>query len=615
MASSGINLAKAYVQIVPSAEGIQGSITGLLDGEASSAGVSAGSNFTKSMGSAIGTGMKTVAGVSAMALTGTVALGKALVSNAKDAAAYGDNVDKLSQKIGISTQAFQEWDYVFSQNGTDISILQTGMKKLSETFTDAANGSSSAVEKFNAIGLSIEDLKGLSQEDMFSAIIAQLQEMPPSAERTAAATDLLGRSATELAPLLNQTADETAALKDQAHALGLVMSEEGVKQSAAFSDSMDNLSRAFEGAKNKIGTEFMPGLTDIANGFANLIAGNEGAKESIINGFQSIGESVQEVIPRVIEMFGTLIEAVAEIAPEIIESLVNGLLDMLPTLVPVATKLISTLVGTLIEMLPEIFEAGVKIITELVNSIAQMLPELIPQAVNAILTIVDTLIDNIDLVIDAGINLIIGLAEGLINAIPVLVEKAPEIVISIVSAIIQNLPRIATAGFEIIVALINAIINAIPKLLDIGRRIVEGLWDGIKGAWSWFTDGVSNLFGGFVNGVCNFFGIHSPSKLFAEIGEYCVMGFDEAFDDFGSGALDEVQDTVDKINEIEQEPLDAAATVVSGVNGSYGAGTTVTNGDIVLNVYGAQGQDVDDLADIIMQKLTIQVNRQAVVYG
>ena len=72
------------------------------------------------------------------------------------------------------------------------------MKKLSTVITDAANGSDSAAEKLSAVGLSIEDLNGKSQDEQLSMVITALQGMESGAERTAAANDLLGKSATDI---------------------------------------------------------------------------------------------------------------------------------------------------------------------------------------------------------------------------------------------------------------------------------------------------------------------------------------------------------------------------------------------------------------------------------
>lgn len=462
------DIAKAYVQIIPSAEGIGNGIESVLGGEAQKAGISSGKKFSSSFGGAVGTGLKVAGGAAVTAAAGMAALGKSLVSNAKETAAYGDNVDKLSQKIGISAEAFQEWDYVFSQNGADISILEGGMKKLSSSLDDAMGGSKTAIASFEKLGLSIEDLSSMSQEDIFGTVISSLQGMPEGFERTSLASDLLGRSAMELGPLLNQTANDTEALKQQAHDLGMIMSNEAVENSAAFTDAMDNMSRAMEGAKNTIIADLLPGMTEITNGFANLVAGNEGATDQLTNGFTMLGQSLTSAIPSIMEGITSIVTAIAAVAPEMISTLGQALLEALPTIASTIGELIPQIVQTILEMLPQLATVGLQIITELANSIADSLPTLIPVAAQVLVDLIQALLDNLPMLLEAGINIITGLAEGLLEAIPVLIEAIPEILQSLIEALITGIPMLVQGAVQ----LISGIVEALPEII---QALVEAL--------------------------------------------------------------------------------------------------------------------------------------------
>lgn len=569
------NLGTAYVRIEPSAKGIGNSIENVLNNEAGNAGAKAGTRIASGIGGALKTGLGATAAITGATIAGVAALGKTIVSTSKETAAYGDNVDKLSQKIGISANAFQEWDYVFSQNGADIGLLETGMKTLSSAVYDASNGSAAAQAKFEALGLSVADLGAMSQEDIFSTVVARLQEMPEGAERTALAADVLGRSAMELQPLLNQTAESTEALKNQAHDLGMVMSDESVKNAAAFTDSMDNLTRAFDGAKNKLGAEFLPSLTEVTNGFANLIAGNEGAQESIVSGFSHMGETITSALPALVDIFSTLVVSIAEIAPEIIETLGTGLLSALPEIFPSVVSVITELAQLFIENLPMIISVGVEILGQLVLGISQALPELIPACVDAILTIADGLIDNIDLVIDAAIQITVGIIEGIVRSLPKLVEKAPIIIEKLIVGLIGAIPKLVLAAGQIIVAFINAIKNIAPKLQEVGKNLVDGLKNGIINAWNGMVQKVKDMANNLVQSVKGVFGIASPSKVFAQIGDYCVQGFDDAMSTFGEGALVDVENAMDDISAV------AVPTFETDMSMRAGSYTSVDNsGDL-----------------------------------
>ncbi len=230
--------------------------------------------------------------------TACVAAGKKLWDMANEVGAAGDQIDKTSQKIGISAESYQKWGYVFERCGADVDNLQSGMKKLSTVITDAAAGSDSATEKLAAVGLSIEDLNGKSQDEQLSIVIAALQGMEAGAERTAAANDLLGKSATDMAAVLNMSAEETERLKQEVEDYGMIMSNEAVAASAAFEDSLTTLSHTAGGLKNRMVGELLPGITQITDGLADLLAGNDNAADELKNGVSSVIDAIKTLIPQ-----------------------------------------------------------------------------------------------------------------------------------------------------------------------------------------------------------------------------------------------------------------------------------------------------------------------------
>lgn len=430
------------------------------------------SKFSK-LGEVAGKVGKAMAAAVAAIGAAAVAAGKKLWDMSNDVAEFGDNIDKTSQKIGISAEAYQEWGYVFDRCGANVDNLQTGMKKLSTVITDATNGSSSAAEKLSAVGLSIDDLNGKSQDEQLSIVISALQDMESGAARTAAATDLLGKSATDMGAVLNMSAEDTQALIDEAHEYGMVMSNDAVAASAAFEDSLTKLQGAMGGMKNRMVGELLPGITMIMDGLSDLVAGNEQAGEEIKNGVESVIASVSEMIPQAVELLSMVAAAVLESAPAIIQALAQGILTALPTLIPVVMQVITELVTVLMELLPQIIDAGTQIIASLVTGIAQAMPTLIPTIVEVVINIVQTLIDNLPMILDAALQLVTGLAEGILNAIPVLIEALPEVIMSIVNFLLDSIPQIIDTGIKLLTSLVSAlptiiskIVEAIPKIID-----------------------------------------------------------------------------------------------------------------------------------------------------
>ena len=508
-----------------------------------------------------------VLGAAATAIgTAAVAAGKKLWDMANDVGSAGDAIDKTSQKIGISAESYQEWGYVFERCGADVNNLQTGMKKLSTVITDAASGSDSAAEKLAAVGLSIEQLNGKSQDEQLQLVITALQGMESGAERTAAANDLLGKSAVDMAAVLNTSVEETERLKQEAQDYGMIMSNEAVAASAAFEDSLTKLSHTAGGLKNRLVGELLPGITQITDGLTDLIAGNASAGEELKSGVTSVIGAIKSIIPQAVTLIMSIAEAVLESAPEIITALANGLLSAIPQLMPSLSKIVTEIISALVDLLPQIVRAGADIIVSLIGGISSTIPTLIPQIVEVMVQIVQTLIDNLPLILDAALQLITALAQGLLDALPILIESLPLIIQGIIDFLIGAIPQIIETGIQLLTALvgalpdiITAIVAVIPqiisgiikafgdsfgKMAEVGGNLLKGLWQGISDAGAWLWDKISGFFGGIVNGIKNFFGIHSPSTLFAGLGDNMAKGLGIGFGDEMKKVSEDMQNAI-----------------------------------------------------------------------
>lgn len=507
-----------------------------------------------SFGSRLKSGLGTAAKVGAAAITAVASGATALVGSfskgIKETAAMGDQVDKMSQKLGLSAEAYQEWDYVLELAGTDINSMSTGLKTLTNKLDDAKNGSETAQEMFAKLGISMEDLSTMSREDVFAAAITGFQGMADSTERAALANDLFGKSGQELTPLFNTSVKQTNELRKAAHDLGFVMSDENVKAAAAYQDSLTTLQNTMGGLKRSFTEEFLPAVTTVMDGLTLIMSGDtEGGVGQITAGIDTIINTLTEKIP---EFIG--------IGTQIIDGLVSSITENLPQLIEKGADLIlNGIIPGIIQHLPEIVAAAVQIVSQLAQSIGQTLPTLIPAAVSMILEIIDTLTkpENIGLLIDGAIALIIGLADGLIKSLPQLIERVPEIVINLVQAIIQNAPKLIEAAGELLGKLVQGLVDGFHKITEVGKRLVEGLWNGIKDAAGWIWGKIKEFAGGILNKLKDFFGIHSPSTVFRDmIGKNLVYGLGdgiERYGDYAVNAMDSVADDILDAAEIAPE--------------------------------------------------------------
>ena len=305
-------LGQAYVQIVPSADGISNSISSVLSGPADTAGQEAGSKFGSSFGDKMKSGLMIAgAGIAAFGATAGVALGKSI----SDVSKYGDHVDKMSQKIGFSAEGFQKWDYVLNRAGTSIDSMAPVMKTLS-------NAAVSNSDAFQKLGISQEEVANMSQEDLFGRTIQALSGMEEGAERTALASKLLGRGATELAPLLNGGTEAIEEQMKMAEDYGMVMSDDAVKASADFVDAQTTLQGTLTGLKNKVTADFLPAATDVVNGLAMMASGD------FMGGFDLIKEGVGEFIGNITSRVPEMITKGGEMLAGFIQGLTEKIPDM-----------------------------------------------------------------------------------------------------------------------------------------------------------------------------------------------------------------------------------------------------------------------------------------------
>lgn len=562
-------IATAYVQIEPTMQGVAGKLKSELGDASDSAGKSAGKSFGSGFGSVIGGTAKAMAGAVAAGGAAIVGLGASFVSASGDVASYGDNIDKMSQKMGLTAEAYQEWDAVMQHSGTSMESMKASMKTL-------ANAAETGNEAFQKIGLSQKEVASMSQQELFEATIAGLQNVDDTTQRTYLAGKLLGKGATELGALLNTSAEDTQAMRDRVKELGGVMSDDAVKAAAAYQDQLQDMQTAFSGLSRNLMAEFLPGITTVMGGLTEIFSGNsEQGLGMISEGVNSIATKLTEALPGLLQVGTTIVSALGDaiiqnlptllsLGVDILEQLATGLLSALPTMIPSIIEFVTSLGTMIIENLPLLIQAATQIILQLALGLAQALPELIPTIVEVVLAITQYLVDNIDLLIDAAIQLMIGLATGLIQALPILIEKAPVIIASFLTALINAVPKLLEAGKQIIETIKTAIqtygpslmakgqqiisdlktkiLEKVKSFLDVGKQIVEGIKKGISDAWqglvNWFGEKISGL----VGGVKSLLGIESPSKVFAnEVGQWIPAGIAEGIEK-GMGAVNSAID-------------------------------------------------------------------------
>ena len=448
-------LGQAYVQIVPSADGISNSISSVLSGPADKAGQEAGSTFGSSFGDKMKTGLLVAgAGIAAFGATAGAALGKSI----SDVSKYGDHVDKMSQKIGFSAEGFQKWDYVLNRAGTSIDSMAPVMKTLS-------NAAVSNSEAFQQLGISQEEVANMSQEELFGRTIKALSGMEEGAERTALASKLLGRGASELAPLINGGTDAIEEQMKMAEEYGMVMSDEGVKASADFVDAQTTLQGTLTGLKNKVTADFLPAATDVVNGLAMMASGD------FMGGFDLIKEGVGEFI-------GNIASKVPEMVTkggEMLVGFIQGLTEKIPEMALAAADAIRNFA----DGFGENSEGGMTLIAkagEMMVALGGVLMEAASVLIPAVVELIWNYFSQTDWI---GLALSVGQAvfDGFAEIFPQAVKYVGEVVADIVDALgFHGLAESVRSLFEDIQSKITGPIESARDLVDKAVAKIKGFF-------------------------------------------------------------------------------------------------------------------------------------------
>lgn len=247
------------------------------------------------------------------------------------------------------------------------------------------------------------------------------------------------------------------------------------------------------------------------------------------------------------------IDGFSRVAGSLIASLSAQLVSYAPQAIPAALAFVGSLVAGLLSALPDLTGTSVELVGALLLGIADQLPGIITAAMSALLGIVDTITspESITLLIQAAMQLMLALARGLIAAIPQLIDAVPGIITNLVESFYAMLPEIIGVGIEIVIALASGLVSnaghiiaAVPRLVetivrgflaavksywDIGKSIVDGIRQGITEQWQRLKSDVSNLFTGLVSWIKNLLGIHSPSRVFADIGQNMAAGIGDGW--------------------------------------------------------------------------------------
>lgn len=442
----GIELAKAYVQIVPSAEGIQGKITEALGGEPAAAGDAAGQSLGAQL---VGTLKKVIAAAGiGKIISESINLGGALQQSLGGVETlFKDSADTVKEyaaqayrTVGLSANDYMEQTTSFAA-----SLLSSVSQDTNAAAQLANMAMVDMADNANKMGTDMQDIQNAYQ-GFAKQNYTMLDNLKLGYGGTQAEMQRLLNDATKISGVKYDLGN----LADMYSAIHIIQQEMDITGTTA-KEAATTLTGSFAAMKAA----------------AENVMGNWSTGADLTEPLQALADTAQTfLVDNLLPMIGNVLAGI----PEIVYSLV-----------------------------PELLQTGTELLSSLAQGFTEGIPEFFSTALPQLLAFTDQLRDNAASFVDAGLNLITQLLNGLIAGLPDLIAYVPDIIINICGIINDNMPKILAEGVSIIVQLVVGIVKAVPDLLANWKKILQAVLSVIS-AINWLNIG-KNILTGVANGV------------------------------------------------------------------------------------------------------------------
>ena len=442
----GIELAKAYVQIVPSAEGIQGKITEALGGEPAAAGDAAGQSLGAQL---VGTLKKVIAAAGiGKIISDSINMGGALQQSLggvetlfKDSAdAVKEYAAQAYRTVGLSANDYMEQTTSFAA-----SLLSSVSQDTNAAAQLANMAMVDMADNANKMGTDMQDIQNAYQ-GFAKQNYTMLDNLKLGYGGTQAEMQRMLNDATKISGVKYDLGN----LADMYSAIHIIQQEMDITGTTA-KEAATTLTGSFAAMKAA----------------AENVMGNWSTGADLTEPLQALADTAQTfLVDNLLPMIGNVLAGI----PEIVYSLV-----------------------------PELLQTGTELLSSLAQGFTEGIPEFFSTALPQLLAFTDQLRDNAASFVDAGLNLITQLLNGLIAGLPDLIAYVPDIIINICGVINDNMPKILAQGVSIIVQLIAGLVQTVPSLLANWKKILEAVLSVIS-AINWLNIG-KTILTGVANGV------------------------------------------------------------------------------------------------------------------
>ncbi len=631
--AANTELGKAYVQIIPSAQGISGKITEALGGESASAGRSAGESWTQNL---IGVAKKALAAAGigkalSLALTEGAALEQAIGGVET---LYGNAAEtiKTYAKDAFRTAGLSANDYM-EQSTSFAAALVSSLSGDTAAAAEAANTAlTDMADNANKMGTDMADIQNAYQ-GFAKGNYTMLDNLKLGYGGTQSEMKRLLADAQKLTGMKYDIRN----LADVYSAIHVVQTELGITGTTA-KEAATTLTGSFAAMKSAAsnvlgaltigdGEMLKNSLNGLADTAVTFLVGN--LMPAIGNILSALPDTAVTLVTSLAASLQAQAPGLLQSGVELLQNIVNGIVTGLPQLLQSGADMIAGYRKTISERFPQILEAGSQMLQNLVNGILQNLPALVSSALVLIGQLVGVFLDCLPQLLQSGVKLILSLVDGVLQSLPHVASAAFTTIAKLAASLLSRAPDILQSGITLIGELAAGLIRAIPTVvsaagqiisdfknkfsqtdwLSLGRNIIDGIIAGIRNAMGALGGAIRDVADSAISAAKNALGIHSPSALFRdEIGRQIPAGMALGIEkNMGlvDGALSDMNGT-------------AFGTVQNAMRGWSFGGTVMpqTNSyTIQMTVNAADGQSVREVADAVMERLQWAIDRKEAAFA